>query len=291
MNVAGTLALVLAAGLAAAPARVGEVVFDFKCLAGDCGSGFGKASWTVGSQDSKDKRTYEGYFRDGQPNGYGKLVFLATGCVHFGEFKNGREDGFGTLRWPTGEGFTGPWKEGKPAGTGLEHSRKNDLTIRGNADDPGLTMLANGELERNDIYGLTPTKDAASPTGVLIPEDLDACFKELKSTLTPEFIAKIKQGTEADTIHYHHDLGMWMRNNWGLWHGSRLATWLLAKGVHHPDDMSGIILRSYWRHLRGKPIQLEKQIADSNKGGKKMYGTDQKSSQPARPQRPSRPAE
>lgn len=33
----------------------------------------------------------------------------------------------------------------------------------------------------------------------------------------------VKEGSEQDMIRYHMGLGMWMRNNWGLWGGSRLA--------------------------------------------------------------------
>jgi len=59
---------------------------------------------------------------------------------------------------------------------------------------------------------------------------------------------------------YHFGLGMGMRNEWGLWGGSRLAKWFNAQGITHPDDMSGIILHSFWRHLNGKPITLEQQV-------------------------------
>lgn len=93
-----------------------------------------------------------------------------------------------------------------------------------------------------------------------IPKDLDDCFDQLKKMLKPEELAKMKHGTEKDMIGYHFGLGMWMRNNWGLRKGGRLATWFNAKGIHHPDDMSGIILDSFWRHLNSKPIELDKQI-------------------------------
>ena len=93
-----------------------------------------------------------------------------------------------------------------------------------------------------------------------VPEDLDDCFTQLKSHLEPQAIEKMKSGTEADMSLYHFSVGMWMRNNWGLWGGSRLARWFNAQGIKHPDDMSGIILTSFWRHLHGKPIKLEEQV-------------------------------
>lgn len=93
-----------------------------------------------------------------------------------------------------------------------------------------------------------------------IPKDLDDCFVQLKKLLKPEDIATMRSGTEDDMIQYHHGLGMWMRNNWGLWGGSRLAKWFNSKGIMHPDDMSGIILDSFWRHLNNKPIKLKEQV-------------------------------
>jgi hypothetical protein len=95
---------------------------------------------------------------------------------------------------------------------------------------------------------------------VTIPKDLEDCFAELKKILKPEDVQKMREGTEGDMIQYHHGLGTWMRNNWGLWRGSRLSEWFNERGVEHPDDMSGIILTSFWRHLNGKPIGLEEQI-------------------------------
>lgn len=56
-------------------------------------------------------------------------------------------------------------------------------------------------------------------------------------------------------------IGLTMRNRWGLWAGSELAQWFNALGIGHPDDMSGIILHSYWRRLNGYPIELSKQVS------------------------------
>lgn len=109
-------------------------------------------------------------------------------------------------------------------------------------------------------YKVSPTVDADSSTKVYIPKDLEDCFKELKKMLSPELIKEMKSGTEDDMIKYHRGLGMWMRNNWGLWSDSRLKKYFNELEIYHPDDMSGIILDSFWRHLNNKPIRLEEQI-------------------------------
>ena len=95
---------------------------------------------------------------------------------------------------------------------------------------------------------------------VYIPKDLDDCFVELRKILPEKTVEEMKTGTEKDMIQYHHGLGTWLRNNWGLWEGSRLSKWFNEKGIRHPDDMSGIIFDSFWRHLNGHPIRLDEQI-------------------------------
>jgi hypothetical protein len=93
-----------------------------------------------------------------------------------------------------------------------------------------------------------------------IPKNLDDCFAEFKKKLEPSVIEKIRQAQAKDMALYHFGLGLTIRNGWGLWKGSRLSRWFNGKGIHHPDDMSGIILDSFWRHLHHQPIKLEEQI-------------------------------
>jgi hypothetical protein len=59
----------------------------------------------------------------------------------------------------------------------------------------------------------------------------------------------------------HRGFGMWMRNNWGLWGGGPLAKSFNEMGIRHPDDMSGIILTSYWLHLHECPLRVPEQVA------------------------------
>lgn len=118
---------------------------------------------------------------------------------------------------------------------------------------------ASAQAQEDQKYKVTPSVDSASPNGIYIPKDLKDCFKELKAMLAPELIEEMRSGTEDDMIEYHHGLGTWLRNNWGLWADSQLKKYFNGIGVHHPDDMSGIILTSFWRHLNNRPIQLEEQ--------------------------------
>ena len=94
-----------------------------------------------------------------------------------------------------------------------------------------------------------------------IPFDLDDCIQQLDKIFADSSKVKIKAMTEDDfSARMHLNFGMWMRNNWGLWKGSRLSKFFNEKGIYHPDDMSGIILDSYYRHLKGQEIKLSEQI-------------------------------
>ncbi len=97
--------------------------------------------------------------------------------------------------------------------------------------------------------------------GQYIPKDIEDCFKQIDKFWSDSTKIKIKQLTEEKfSSNAHLSFGMWMRNNWQLWGGSRLSKYFNDKGIYHPDDMSGIILDSYHRYLTGKDIQLDKQI-------------------------------
>lgn len=97
--------------------------------------------------------------------------------------------------------------------------------------------------------------------GVYIPKDLDDCFKQIDSFWSDSTKMMVKQWTEEEfSGRVHHGFGMWLRNNWQLWGGSRLSNYFNIKGIYHPDDMSGIILDSYHRYLTGKEIHLDLQV-------------------------------
>jgi hypothetical protein len=103
------------------------------------------------------------------------------------------------------------------------------------------------------------TKDSIN--GRYIPKDLEDCFRQIDSFWSDSTKNEIKLQSEHEfAANAHFGFGMWMRNNWKLWGGSRLSKYFNEKGIDHPDDMSGIILDSYHRHLTGKEIKLQEQI-------------------------------
>lgn len=88
-----------------------------------------------------------------------------------------------------------------------------------------------------------------SINNIYIPKDLKDSFIQLDKILYQKDQEKIKQvGTE----HLHFSLGLWIRNNWGLWGGSRLEKYFRdRKPSIHPDDISAEILYQYQQWLNG----------------------------------------
>lgn len=97
--------------------------------------------------------------------------------------------------------------------------------------------------------------------GSYIPKNLNECLIEIDKILGKKRIKEIRNLSEQEfTSNSHFGLGLLIRNNWALWKGSRLYIFFKEKGITHPDDMSGIILKSYYRNLNGIDINLDEQI-------------------------------
>jgi hypothetical protein len=102
-------------------------------------------------------------------------------------------------------------------------------------------------IARDKEFEVSLTRDSVN--GKYIPSNLADCFIELDKILSSRDKAYIrKNGTSG----LHMTLGMFSRNRWQLWGGSRLKKYFLDTngGMMHPDSMSGIILRYYdkWSH-------------------------------------------
>lgn len=97
----------------------------------------------------------------------------------------------------------------------------------------------------------------------MIPVDLEDCFKIIKMELSPSEINKIMSMKIEELCRLHHSLGRWIRNNWSLWgEEGALKDYFNNIGLHHADDMSGLIIESFWHHLRNEPLEIEKQIKE-----------------------------
>ena len=98
--------------------------------------------------------------------------------------------------------------------------------------------------------------------GVYIPKNLEDAIEVINAELSDSTKTAITKISEDDFLaESHFGRGLSIRNGWNLWKGSRLSRYFKRKGIRHPDDMSGIILKSYHRHITGKEIKLKEQIS------------------------------
>jgi hypothetical protein len=94
------------------------------------------------------------------------------------------------------------------------------------------------------------------------PINLDEAVFQLTKILPDSTQQQVLSMTEEEFLAgSHFGLGMWIRNNWRLWRGGKLANDFKSKGIFHPDDMSGIILTSYYRQLHNQDWKLDEQIS------------------------------
>ena len=82
---------------------------------------------------------------------------------------------------------------------------------------------------------------------IVIPKNMDEVFKFFDKELTTEDKEEL---IKYDAIEFHHSLGRWIRNNFGLWESSELKSWLINKDFISPDDMSNYIIKEYQKHLK-----------------------------------------
>jgi len=97
--------------------------------------------------------------------------------------------------------------------------------------------------------------------GVYIPKDIEDCFQQIDSFWSDTVKAEVRAMTSNEFGgNTHFGLGLWMRNNWQLWGGSRLSKYMNDLGINHPDNMSGTILSLYYMYLTEDEFDLEKEI-------------------------------
>lgn len=83
--------------------------------------------------------------------------------------------------------------------------------------------------------------------GEKIPRNIEEAIAGLDSLLSMEDKEYLKKN---GSISVHHTLGMFIRNEWGLWIGSELKSELKKKGLTHPDDMPDYIISEYINVLK-----------------------------------------
>ena len=88
---------------------------------------------------------------------------------------------------------------------------------------------------------------------------LKECFEVLEQELPGTTLAEMRSGTLDDMILYHHGVGTWIRNRWRS--GDPLPQELGSLLPMHLDDLSGLVLDTFWCHLHGLPVRIEEHVA------------------------------
>jgi hypothetical protein len=103
-----------------------------------------------------------------------------------------------------------------------------------------------------------------SLSGFYIPKNLDDAINSLNKIYSDSVKLKITKLTEEDYVsgNYRFGIGLWMRNNWQLWGGSRLSKFFRDNKINHPESMSVVILESYYRYLKNVDIKFDEQIKE-----------------------------
>ena len=103
------------------------------------------------------------------------------------------------------------------------------------------------------------------------PKTLEEALNALDRGSSGAVVLKMRSRDESVTIELHETLGLWIRNSWGLnGHYGLLYQDLSAHGLSYADDMSAVILTSWWRHIHREPLNLEEQVARHNEFNETM---------------------
>lgn len=123
---------------------------------------------------------------------------------------------------------------------------ENVAGVRLHLEEGKLLLVNRGQ----PLYAFQPCKTLPKPLAELpqFPTTLSETVAILTAEL-PERQRIVIAGTlEEDLVRFHHGLGTYIRNRFGLW-GPNPALRAACK-VSHPDDASAVILRALRDHLR-----------------------------------------
>lgn len=83
------------------------------------------------------------------------------------------------------------------------------------------------------------------------PMTVEEAVNRILSELPEEDVEIIRNTPSAlDMVRFHHGLGTWVRNTFGLWEGNKEL--FRSCGLEDPDGVSYIILAALWNELQRK---------------------------------------
>lgn len=88
----------------------------------------------------------------------------------------------------------------------------------------------------------------ATDSATAWPTSLDSAAKRLLELLTDEEKLQLREMPADQLIGFHFALGMFIRNEFGLWRGN--AELLASCEAGHPDNASTAIVKAAWLRLQ-----------------------------------------
>lgn len=85
------------------------------------------------------------------------------------------------------------------------------------------------------------------------PKTVEEAVEQLLSLMSEEEKQCLRKTPKKDLIMFHFSLGLYIRNNFGLWQGNRELLQSISKSDFpfvHPDDASSVIIEELWKRLR-----------------------------------------
>jgi hypothetical protein len=131
-------------------------------------------------------------------------------------------------------------------------------TLRGVQNASERTLNYYQQLERKWAQEDSVRFTTDSLRGHYIPTDLRDCIVQIDKMLSDSVKEEIRRTKPGDFFGESHlNFGMYLRNSWQLWMGSRLTKYFNEIGIEHPDTMSGAILAAYYQSLTVKDFNVD----------------------------------
>ena len=106
-----------------------------------------------------------------------------------------------------------------------------------------------------------------------LPKTLEETIITLDDMKIDEIDMWLKENVKEALGMAHHGLGMWLRNNWGLWVDppNELKQWFIDNYfIDHADDISSMILINYHEIKNGNIPNLNKEAEKYHKHWEKV---------------------
>jgi len=106
---------------------------------------------------------------------------------------------------------------------------------------------------------LPPTH--STPARCDVPRTLGEAHDALARLVAPELVRELARRPEDEVLADGLRIGLWMREFWGLWNRGALRDHLAGLGLLHPDEMSELVLVTWWRHIHDRPLRVDEEVA------------------------------